>query len=335
MIKKRSTILIILFIFTTIAYFYNQIGPYDKKSIDEVIVKIPKGSSVYEVADILFENHLIKSKLFFVNLSRITNKDKNIKAGTYKIPQYFSNKEILELLNSGKIYKDFIIVTIPEGFELKQIAQRLEQQGLVDKNKFIDLANDVDNFKREFDFLNEEGITSLEGYLFPDTYYLEKTFSEEAIIRLMLRRFSEVYNKEIRQRQKELGLSLNELITLSSIIEREAKLDNERALISAVFHNRMKIDMPLQSCATVQYVIGERKAILSNSDIQIDSPYNTYKNKGLPPGPIASPGEASIKAALYPADVDYLYFVAKKDGSHSFATNYNDHLKNRRENLGR
>ncbi|OPJ56970.1 endolytic transglycosylase MltG [Alkalithermobacter paradoxus] len=333
--RQRAVLMIVTFFILSAAYFYNQVGPYDKNSGDEILVEIPKGSSLYKISDILFENNLIKSKLFFINLSKITNMDRNIQAGTYKIPQYFSNKDILKLLNSGDVYRDFVTVTIPEGFELVQIAQRLSEQGLVNREKFIELANNVEIFRKEFEFLNEEDIISLEGYLFPDTYFIDKSYSEKTIIRIMLNRFKEIYSDEYKARQKELGLSLNELITMSSIIEREAQVKNERVLISAVFHNRINIDMPLQSCATVQYVIGERKPVLSYNDIQIDSPYNTYKNKGLPPGPIASPGEAAIKAALYPADVNYLYFVAKKDGSHSFATNYSDHLKNRRENLGR
>ncbi|SHH08276.1 endolytic transglycosylase MltG [Tepidibacter thalassicus] len=327
-----KAILIVIFIALGLVYFNIQVGPYDSKSNEKVIVSIPRGSSLNETAGILVDKEVVKNKWFFIIVAKINHMDKGIKAGTYSISKSFSNKKILALLNSGKVYKNIVKVTIPEGFEANQIANRFSNLGLVDREKFLELVNNPSVFKSKYPFLNDKNIVSLEGFLFPDTYFIDKNYSEKVIIDIMLKRFNEIYDEDYKKRQKEMGLNLNEVITMASIIEKEAKLDEERPIISAVFYNRMNINMPLQSCATVQYVLGERKSVLSYNDIKIDSPYNTYKNNGLPPGPIASPGEKSIKAALYPADVDYLYFVAKKDGSHSFSKTYSEHLKRKFEN---
>ncbi|WFD09010.1 endolytic transglycosylase MltG [Tepidibacter hydrothermalis] len=332
--KKVFTmcIFIVLIIASGLVYFNIQTGPYDSSSEKQVLVDIKKGSSLNSVSEILFEKKLIKNKLFFKITAKVNDMDKGIKAGLYKINQSYSNKEILDILNSGRVYKDLVKVTIPEGFEAHQIAERISKLGLVDKNKFMDLVNNPSVFSENYKFLNEEDILSLEGYLFPDTYFFNKSYSEEDVINVMLKRFDEIYTDEYKKVQDEKNLTLNQVISLASIVEREARLDEERNVIAGVFYNRMDIKMPLQSCATVQYILGERKPNLSFDDIKIDSPYNTYKNAGLPPGPIASPGKKSIEAALYPDDVDYLYFVAKKNGSHSFSKTYNEHLKRKAEN---
>lgn len=328
----NKLIILILFIAIGLFYFNYQIGPYDSNSSKNILIDIPKGSGLIDISDILKDKNVIKNKMFFITLAKITHMDKGIKAGSYNIPLSYSNKEILKLINSGKVYRDIVKVTIPEGYEAHQIAEKLYSEGLVDKDKFLELISNPNMFQEKYSFLEEENISSLEGFLFPDTYFFDKKYSEEVIIDIMLKRFSEVYKEEYKKRKNELGLDLNQFITLASIVEREAKVESERPVISAVFYNRINIDMPLQSCATVQYVLGERKKVLSYEDIRIDSPYNTYKHKGLPPGPISSPGEASIKAVLYPSDTNYLYFVAKKDGSHSFSVNYEDHLKSKTEN---
>lgn len=325
-------IFIVLIIASGLVYFNIQTGPYDSSSEKQVLVDIKKGSSLNSVSETLFEKKLIKNKLFFKITAKVNDMDTGIKAGLYKINQSYSNKEVLDILNSGRVYKDLVKVTIPEGFEAHQIAERISKLGLVDKNKFMDLVNKPSIFSENYKFLNEKDILSLEGYLFPDTYFFNKSYSEQDVINVMLKRFDEVYTDEYEKVQNEKQLTLNQVISLASIVEREARLDEERNIIAGVFYNRMDVKMPLQSCATVQYILGERKPNLSFDDIKIDSPYNTYKNAGLPPGPIASPGKKSIEAALYPDDVDYLYFVAKKNGSHSFSKTYNEHLKRKAEN---
>jgi UPF0755 protein len=215
--------------------------------------------------------------------------------------------------------------TIPEGFELRQIADRLEADGLVNKDKFYAAVKESD-----LDYAFLKGIPNrenkLEGYLFPDTYEVFKNATEQDIINKMLGRFDQVFTEEYRQRARELNMSLDQVITLASIIEREAKLDKERKIISAVFHNRLNKKMKLESCATVQYLLKEQKSVLTYKDLEVDSPYNTYIYAGLPKGPIASPGVESIEAALYPDKVDFLFFFATKDGSHIFSKTYQEHL---------
>jgi UPF0755 protein len=235
---------------------------------------------------------------------------------------------IIEHLTKGGKSGDTIRFTIPEGYELVQIADKLSEEGFVNKDKFIELTSNKDNFEDRYEFLKEldEG-QSLEGYLFPSTYEIYKDAKEEDIVSKMLDEFDKVYKKDIMNKLDELDISLNEAVTLASIVEREAKVDSERPLVSAVFHNRLDKGMMLQSCATVQYILGERKENLSTAETQTPSPYNTYINKGLPPGPIASPGEKSLIAAVNPADVDYLFFVLTgPDGTHTFTTNYEDHM---------
>ncbi len=217
--------------------------------------------------------------------------------------------------------------TIPEGYELKQIVDKLSAENLIDREKFMHL---VEYGKFHHEFIKDLPIRKnrLEGYLFPDTYEIYTDTSEEDIIKKMLDRFEQKFESKYYKKSKQLNMTIDQVITLASIIEREAMLDEERYLISSVFHNRLKSnEYPfLQSCATVQYILGERKPILSIQDTKIDSPYNTYKFSGLPPGPIASPGEKAIEAALYPEETEYMFFSANNDGSHTFSKTYEQHL---------
>ncbi|KDR94142.1 UPF0755 protein [Peptoclostridium litorale DSM 5388] len=313
-------------------YFKAQIGPYEKNSSEYEVVEIQKGTYMEGAANILHEKKLIRNEIFFRILAK-TNEMESIKAGKYKIYRSSSNVEILHMLNSGDTFSEGISVTIPEGFESYKIANRLEEIGIASSERFMELVNTPSVFYDEAEFLKGEDIKTLEGFLFPDTYYFEKDDSEEQIIAKMLKRFKQVYAPEYEKKQEEMGLTLNEIITMASLVEREAKADSERELVSSVFYNRLKLERRLESCATVQYILKERKANLSYADLEIDSPYNTYKYAGLPPSAIASPGQKSIKAALYPADADYLYFVAKKDGSHTFSKTYKEHLEAKKKNF--
>ncbi|MFZ5351117.1 MAG: endolytic transglycosylase MltG [Bacillota bacterium] len=326
------TLLLFLFLIAAAAgYFYysNNLQPATSGS-REIEIDIPKGTGVKGIAAILESKGVIKDDMSFWIYCRLNNKDSKFQAGRYVLDSSLSVDEIINKLTSGQAKIETVKFTIPEGYELRLIADKLSEQGLVDRAVFEEaLKEDI----YDYDFLSEIGDreNKLEGYLFPDTYEVYKNVKSEDIINKMLSRFNQIYTEEFRSRARELNMTTDQVITLASIIEREAKVEEERKLVSAVFHNRLKINMMLQSCATVQYLLKERKDVLTYKDLEIDSPYNTYKYAGLPPGPIASPGLKSIEAALYPADVDYLYFVAKEDGSHIFSKTYQEHLNAQRK----
>lgn len=321
-------ILIIGGLFYLKNYYDTQMLPVAKTDIKVIDVEIPQGSSTTKIAQILFENGLIRDELVFRVNSKLLGMDGTLKAGMYTLSNGLTPEEILQALQKGGITRATTKFTIPEGFELDEIAERLSSMGLVDVDKFIDLTSTPDNFVSDYPFLEMvPQDLNLEGYLYPDTYEVFVDSNEEEIIKRMIDRFEEVYDELIRDKANELDMTLNEIITLASIVEREGMLDEERPIISAVFHNRLDINQPLQSCATVQYALGERKERLFDKDLEIDSLYNTYLYQGLPPGPIASPGYESIKAAVNPSDVDYLFFVSNGDGSHTFNKTYKGHLE--------
>lgn len=314
-------------------YFYYSNSLYavsreDNASEAEII--IPKGSSVKTVADILENKNIIKDSFVFELYCKLNKKADKIKAGKYSISNSLELPEIVDVLVSGKGLVDTLKFTIPEGYKLDQIVEKLNSLGVVSPEQ-IEAA--LDSQKYDYGFISEipDREKKLEGYLFPDTYEIYKDTTAEAIIDKLLGRFDRIFTEEYRNRAKELNMTIDQIITLASIVEREAKLDSERKTISAVFHNRLKKKMMLQSCATVQYLFKEQKEVLTYKDLEIKSPYNTYINTGLPPGPIASPGLKSVEAALYPEDVDYLYFVAKDDGSHIFTKTYSEHINAQNE----
>lgn len=309
--------------------YYNQaIGAINPDNPEEVRVVIPAASSSDKIAEILEENGLIKNQLIFKYMIRSKEVGSRLKAGEYKLSRAMDLDTIIDRLVKGTRNQDTTRFTIPEGYEIKQVAEKLADEGLVDKDVFINLTSDKGNFQESYSFLSQlESGQSLEGFLFPSTYEIYKDASEEEIIGKMLDAFEAIYEDEIKPRMSDFDLDLNQIITLASIVEREGKLDRERPIMSAVFHNRLKDGMKLQSCATVQYILGERKPVLSTADTQIDSPFNTYINTGLPPAPIASSGKPSLVAAVNPADVDYLFFVLTgDDGSHTFTKTYQEHL---------
>lgn len=335
--KKKSIfiklILIFIFIgglsFFGINYYRDAVAAVDLESPNEIDIVIPSSTSTEQIAAILKDNGLIKNPLIFRYVARKDGVSSRLKAGEYRLSTDMNLRSILDRLVKGSKDTDIVRFTIPEGYEIKQVADKLSEEGLVDKAIFLSLVDDKGNFEDSYTFLKQlEKDQSLEGFLFPSTYDVYKDASEEDIIEKMLDAFEIVYEEEIKDRLADFELDLNEIVTLASIIEREGKLDRERPIMSAVFHNRLEDGMKLQSCATVQYILGERKEVLTNADTSIDSPFNTYINTGLPPAPIASSGRASLAAAVNPADVDYLFFVLTgSDGSHTFTKTYEEHLE--------
>jgi UPF0755 protein len=294
-------------------FFGMGIGDGTKK-----MVNIPKGSGIKQISEILKDEGIIRHKLLFRLYQKFDN-DGITQQGGHLIGKGQSYKAILNKITSvPEVGVDEIVsVVIPEGFEAEQIAERLAKQGLADKKTFL---KELEEGEFDFEFIKQinRRENRLEGYLFPATYEIVVGESEHKIINRML----DAFDKKIMPLYRESGTSksLDDIVIMASLVEREAANDNERGKVASVFYNRLKMNMPLGSCATVQYIIKERKDILSNSDIKIKSDYNTYINKGLPIGPIASPGEASVLAALYPEETDYLYFVAKNDGSENVFT---------------
>ncbi len=291
----------------------------DKPDYKTVI--ITPGSGTEEIALMLKENNLIRSEFWFSQIARLGGYDRRIKAGEYRLSPHLNAGEILDKLVKGEVVLH--PVTIPEGYTSEQIADLLSAKGFVDKEKFLQVVN------RSYKIEKLASLTNLEGYLYPDTYNFSRRISEEQIAMIMFEEFKEkvipIYRKS------ETNLSLSQITTLASIIEKEAKNKDERPLISAVFHNRLKRGMKLQACPTVRYAIRENIRPLTYDDLQVDSLFNTYIRYGLPPHPISNPGLDSIRAALEPAEVDYLYFVAKGDGSHHFSSTYSEHLEAVRE----
>ncbi len=313
----------------------------------QLLVEIPRGSGTEAIANILKEKGIISNVFLFRVFSKLNGYDGTYRSGIHAIDKnenYDSLKGydiLMEILSSKPLTNVGIRVTIPEGYNYLQIVDLLEKENLIDRNVFNNIAN---NEKFDFPFLNslkdlKNRDNKLEGYLFPDTYEFDPNSAsrEKDIIVKMLERFDEIFIAEYYNRAKEIGLSVDEVVILASIIEREAKVPEEMATIAGVFYNRLNSShsslRKLQSCATIQYILykreGKIREIISVDDEQIDDPYNTYLYEGLPPGPICSPGKDSIEAALYPEEHDYLYFVAKNDGTgeHYFSKTFSEHLK--------
>ena len=287
-------------------------------------VNIPRGSNARAISKILKSEKLIADDLVFLVYCRINNKA-GFKAGKYELSNTMSVDQIADKLVTGKAIIDTVRFTIPEGFEIRQIVDKLVELGIADREALISALESHDY---DYEFLKDlpKRKYRLEGYLFPDTYEVYRNTKAQDIVDKMLKRFDEVFNEKLRKRAKELDMTIDKVINLASIVEREAKLDKDRGLIAGVFYNRLRKKMLLQSDATVQYVFKERKEVVLYKDLEVDSPYNTYKYAGLPPGPIASPGLKSIEATLYPEDSDFLYFFAKKDGTNVFTKTYSDHI---------
>jgi UPF0755 protein len=282
-------------------------------------VLIPKGSTFREVVQALDEKGLLRSPTAFYLMARVLGVAGDVQAGEYELSTAMTPPVILHKLVNGDVVK--YRVTIPEGYTVRQIASRLAELGIItDQEEFL-----AEAFSSDFNTIL--GITgkSIEGYLFPDTYLFSKEVAPQEVIKTMVGKFKRVYTPDFSQRAAELGMTDREVVTLASIIEKETGLPEERPLISAVFHNRLKRGIPLCSDPTVIYGIANFDGNLRKRDLEKRTPYNTYLMRGLPPGPIANPGRASIEAALYPAPFKYLYFVSRNDGSHHFSTTLREH----------
>jgi UPF0755 protein len=289
------------------------------------VIMIKKGMNLRKISTILEQEGIIKNKELFIGMANLLGKRAEIKAGEYEFHTHMLPLEVLDTLVKGQVKRH--LVTIPEGYTLSQIAQLLEDLNIVGKKTFIQKATSP-TFISSLDLSNTAmagKISTLEGYLFPDTYHLIREMDPAEIIQMMVYKFNKVFGQDLAIRASQMGVSQREAIVLASIIEKETPLSKERPLVSAVFHNRLKRNIPLQSDPTVIYGIKDFDGNLTKAHLLKPTPYNTYISPGLPPTPICNPGKESILAALYPAPVPYLYFVSKNDGSHYFSVDIEEH----------
>jgi UPF0755 protein len=286
----------------------------------ESLIEITEGMGLGSVARLLKQEGLISNEAVFIVFGKLSGAERQIQKGQYLFDPAISPFEILSALRSGRVLLHD--VTIPEGYTMDQIARVMEERELATHSEFMYAATDR-SFMAELRIDAE----SAEGYLFPDTYHFPKDIGAYGIIRAMVSTFEGAFTPEMSKRMEALSLTRGEVVTLASIIEKETSVDRERTLISAVFHNRLKRRIPLQSDPTVIYAIPEFDGNLRRKDLSIHSPYNTYRFSGLPPGPIASPGKDSLIAALYPDSENFFYFVSKNDGTHHFSKTLSEHNK--------
>jgi UPF0755 protein len=278
---------------------------------EDVLLTISSGALGDEIAGMLKERKLIFNEDIFLTLSYFTGSTKKLQSGTYRFSRRMTLLKILYMLRYGKTH--MVRVTIPEGYTALQIAGLIESKNLGSSKKFMEIVKEK----------------NLEGYLFPETYFFSPGITEREMITCMKKEFYRRCLAELDVPAERMGMSRHEIVTLGSIIEKEAKTDRERRIISAVFHNRLKKRWMLESCATVRYALGKYNKKLRYHDLKVNSKYNTYRNWGLPPGPICSPGLKSIRAALSPApgEKDTMFFFFKEEGTHQFSKYYRQHIE--------
>jgi UPF0755 protein len=293
-----------------------------------VQVEIPSGVGTQRIAEILADAGVVRNAVLFRLSARNAEADGQLRAGVYDLSTGMPDDLVIAKLLEGPPIET-VTVTIPEGWRISQIAKRFAKQAGIPESEFRELAeNGAQEFSADHPYLKGAYNGSLEGFLFPKTYTFKKDASARDVIEMMLDQFDKEIAEVDVEGAKKLGLSLPEFVTAASILERETKLPKELPLVSSVMHNRLETGMRLQMCATVVYVLNRNELRLTTEETKTDSPYNTYVNAGLPPGPIASPGLAALKAAAEPADTDYIYYVLTgKDGSHTFASNNADFLR--------
>lgn len=329
---KKKVLVILMCIFISVIFtfketitirvcnFIDQRAIKKSKYFTEQQVNISGGKNTKKIAQILKDKKVIFSEIRFIILVKMLKAEKKLKSGEYKFNNKMTTLQVIKRLQKGGMA--LCKFTIPEGYDFKKIAASLAKEGLVNKDRFLNLCYDV-SFLKEKD---QKNCINLEGYLFPDTYKISVGLKEEDIIKMMIDRFYQVAESVYKDKKKKI-LSFSEMVILASLIEKEAKASEERRMISAVFHNRLKRRMPLSSCATVIYSLGGYKKKLCYEDLKIVSPYNTYLKIGLPPGPICSPGKKALQAALNPAHTNHLYFVSLGNGRHKFSNEYKQHEK--------
>jgi UPF0755 protein len=318
MIWRRLALFLVVAVAAAGGLAWVALTPTPAVQAGPLVVEIPAHEGVLGIATRLADAEVIRNRYAFVALTAGRGHIRHLKAGEYEIPRDASMLDVVDLLASGRVRQH--VVLYPEGATVAELARALEADRLASAQDVLRAASD-DHLRRTL------GVTgpSLEGYLFPDTYQFVRGMSVEEMLSRMVQRLRTKLTPELVERARARGLDVHQLLTLASIIEREAVEPGEQRLISAVFWNRLRLDMPLQADPTVQYAVAKERRALTRVDLATDHPYNTYAHRGLPPGPIASPGLGAIEAALDPAPVKYLYFVARDDRRHHFSTTVTEH----------
>ncbi|HEY3044156.1 MAG TPA: endolytic transglycosylase MltG [Vicinamibacterales bacterium] len=325
---KRFALLVLLLVIAAGAagvWIYLRVGqPYRGYQGAEQFVEIPAGAGSRTIGDRLVAAGIVRDALSFRVGLYISGKGRRLQAGEYRFDGAMTPIEVIDKLARGDVY--VINITFPEGLNAAEMGKIFEMHGLGPASAFVAAARDASPIKTI-----DPAARDLEGYLFPETYLLPRRTDAAKLVKLMTDRFAHVFTPELRQAAEDNGLTVRQAVTLASIVEKEASRLEERPLVAAVYANRLRIRMALQCDPTVIYALeraGKYTGNLHRDDLDFDSPYNTYRYPGLPPGPIASPGRASLEAAVHPAQVDFLYFVSRNDGSHEFARTLDEHNRN-------
>ena len=305
--------------------FYLRIHqPYRGFNAAEQFVEIPPGSGSVGIGERLVAAGVIRDTATFRAALYLSRQGRHLKAGEYRFDRAMTPFEIIDKIARGDVY--VVTVTFPEGLTFAEMAKIFQSHGLGTAASFVQAAKDATPI-HDLD----PAAKDLEGYLFPETYALPRHTDAAKLVRMMAARFEKVFTPELRQAAAARHLTLRQAVTLASIVEKETAKADERPLVAAVYTTRLRIGMPMQCDPTVIYALvkaGRYDGNIHKGDLSFDSPYNTYRYPGLPPGPIASPGRASLEAAVHPADADYLYFVSRNDGSHEFARTLDEHNRN-------
>lgn len=327
MIRKLLLLLLVLMVASAGAAWwgYNRlVTPHRGFPGEEVFVDLPAGTSVSAMASRLAEAGVVVDPLTFRLAARLSGEERRLQAGEYRFAGASTPSDVVDRIARGDVFVR--PVTFREGLTIREMADVFEATGLGTAAAFVAAANRPDLIRQL-----DPAATTLEGYLFPSTYTLSRNAGPDVLVGTMVAEFERAFNPTLRAAAAAADLSVREVVTLASVVERETAVASERPIVASVFLNRLRIGMPLQTDPTVIYAMmlaGRWNGNITRRDLQMDHPYNTYRNNGLPPGPIAAPGRASIEAVLYPADVPYLYFVSRNDGTHIFAATLAEHNRN-------
>jgi len=338
-----AILIIFIFIFGAISLFYLSL-PVAREQTEKVF-EIKKGESIFEIAKHLEEEGFIKNRYLFVGLAVLRGKERQLKAAKYILSPSMTPQEILDILSKGKA--PVVKITIPEGWSLKEIAQYLEDKNLCQKEEFFEIVGwpgvdyskeknlpQAQDFSNEFPFLKDKPKNvSLEGYLFPDTYFVKRTATCQEIVKMFLENFSKKLTPDLQEEIKKQKKTIFEIVTMASLLEKEVKTKEDKEIVAGILWKRQKAGIPLQVDATISYITGRKTTKITFEELQIDSPYNTYKYLGLPLGPISNPGIESILAAIYPKQSNYWYYLSTPEGETIFSKTLFQHNKNKAKYL--